>query len=188
MNRYGVSEMVASMTKCSQGRLHTDMEFGIVEVEVMDETDEWERGPLFITGLSNDATPFIRHRIGDVGTRLKKPCPCGCAGDVFLATDGRIEDYVKTSNGRLIDRLDHIFKKQTDIAEAHILQSGTSSVDVFIVPKTGYSKASARQFLAEIRARLGIEIDVRIEQVAAIPREANGKFRAVKSRVGRLGR
>ena len=37
---------------------HVDMEFCIVEVEVTEETDEYERGPLLITGLSHDATPM----------------------------------------------------------------------------------------------------------------------------------
>jgi hypothetical protein len=39
--------------------------------------------------------------------------------------------------------------------------------------------------MKEIRSRLGDEIDVRIELVGQIAREPNGKFRAVKSAVGR---
>ena len=71
-----------------------------------------------LTGFANDATPFIRYRIGDVGTRSKRPCSCGRPGEVFLDVDGRIEDYVVTPDGRWIGRMDHVFKEQLEIAEA----------------------------------------------------------------------
>ena len=64
------------------------MEFCIVEVEVAEETEDYVRGPILVTGLANNATPFLRYRIGDVGTRLKGSCPCGRPGDVFLDVDG----------------------------------------------------------------------------------------------------
>ena len=185
-DRYGVSEKVVSMTECEEGGLHVDMEFGIVEVEVAEEDDEVETGPLLVTGLAHDATPFFRYRIGDVGTRSKRPCPCGRAGDVFLDVDGRIEDYVMTPDGRLIGRLDHIFKEQYDVAEAQILQDTQQAVEVRVVPRESWTPSSERSLMKDVRARLGHEIDVVIALVDDIPREPNGKLRAVKSRVGRM--
>jgi phenylacetate-CoA ligase len=187
-DRYGVSELGVSMTECADGRLHTDMEFCIVEVEPIEETPDSVTGPLLITGLSNPATPLLRYRIGDVGTRSKHPCPCGRAGDVFLEVDGRLEDYVLTPDGRWIGRLDHVFKEQVDVAEAQILQETPHAIEVLLVPRPGWSKASERRLLKEFRSRLGEVIEIRLETVSAIPREPNGKFRAVKSRVGRLRR
>ncbi|NQZ97111.1 MAG: phenylacetate--CoA ligase family protein [Myxococcales bacterium] len=185
-DRYGVSEFGASMTECSKGRLHVDMEFCIVEVDVTEESDLWETGPLLITGLSDGATPLFRYRIGDVGTRSKRPCPCGRAGDVFFEVDGRVEDYVLTPDGRLVGRLDHVFKQQLEVAEAQILQDDKNSIDVLIIPRESYTDVSARRLLKEIRSRLGEEIEIRIRRVTNIPREPNGKFRAVKSSVGRI--
>ena len=184
-DRYGVSEFAVSMTECEQGRLHVEMEFCIVEVEVSEETEESETGPLLITGLSHDATPMFRYRIGDVGTRAKKPCPCGRAGDSFFEVDGRIEDYVLTPDGRLVGRMDHVFKEQREVAEAQILQVEPSEVEVLIVPRDDYNDASERSVIREIRSRLGGEIRIHIRLVGAIAREPNGKFRAVKSDVGR---
>ncbi|MBW2288763.1 MAG: phenylacetate--CoA ligase family protein [Deltaproteobacteria bacterium] len=183
-DRYGVSEFAVSMTGCELNQLHVDMEFGIVEVEATEETSESVTGPLLVTGLAHDATPLIRYRIGDVGTRSKRPCPCGRPGDVFLDVDGRVEDYVQTPDGRLIGRLDHIFKEQLDIAEAQIIQETKEAIEVLIVPRSGFSDVSERQLVKEIRSRLGDEIGVSIRPVKSIPREPNGKFRAVKSRVG----
>lgn len=184
-DRYGTSEFAVSMTGCSEGNLHLDMEFGFVEVEATEETEDWARGALLVTGFANDATPFIRYRIGDVGTRSKRPCPCGRAGEVFLDVDGRIEDYVVTPDGRWIGRMDHVFKEQLAIAEAQILQEDASAIDVLIVPRAEFDAAAEARVLGEIRMRLGDEIDVRLHRVEKIPREANGKFRAVKSRIGR---
>ncbi len=184
-DRYGSSEFAASMTACPEDRLHVDMEFCIVEVEVEEETDLFVRGPLLVTGLGNEATPFLRYRIGDVGTRSKSPCPCGRPGDVFLDVDGRVEDYVLTPDGRWIGRLDHIFKDQLDVAEAQILQETREAILVLVVPQPSWNEASRRGLLKEIRARLGEEIGVELRLVDAIPREPNGKFRAVRSKVGR---
>jgi phenylacetate-CoA ligase len=185
-DRYGVSEFGVSMTQCDVGYHHVDMEFCIVEVEVQDESDDSVTGPLLITGLAQEATPLFRYRIGDVGTRSKSPCPCGRPGDVFLHVDGRIEDYIRTPDNRLVGRMDHVFKEQLDIAEAQILQDGIDSIDVLIIPRSSYGEASERSLLREIRSRVGKEIGIRIHVVENIPREPNGKFRAVKSRVGGL--
>jgi phenylacetate-CoA ligase len=187
-DRYGVSEFAVSMTECELHHQHVDMEFGIVEVETVEETAESVTGPLLVTGLAHDATPLIRYRVGDVGTRSKRPCPCGRPGDVFLDVDGRIEDYIETPDGRLIGRLDHIFKDQLDVAEAQIIQETKDAIEVLVIPRTRYDDVSERKLMKEIRSRLGDEIDVAIRRVESIPREPNGKFRAVKSRVGSPGR
>ncbi len=183
-DRYGVSEFAVSMTECADRGLHVDMEFCIVEVEVEEETDDYVRGPLLVTGLGNDATPFLRYRVGDIGTRSKLPCPCGRPGDVFLGVDGRIEDYVVTPDGRRIGRLDHIFKGQLDIAEAQILQDESGRLRVLVVRRGSYTHASERELLKQFRTRVGDEIEIEIAYCDSIRREPNGKFRAVKSAIG----
>lgn len=184
LDRYGTSEFAVSMTGCTAGRLHLDMEFGLVEVEVQEETADYVRGPLLVTGFANDATPFIRYRIGDVGTRSKHVCPCGRPGETFLDVDGRIEDYVVTPDGRWVGRMDHVFKEQLQVAEAQILQDDASAIEVLIVPRAGYDADVEATITADLRSRLGDEIRLDLRLVEEISREANGKFRAVKSRVG----
>jgi phenylacetate-CoA ligase len=187
-DRYGVSEFCVSMVGCEANRLHVDMEFGIVEVEVAEESDDWVRGPLLVTGFAQEATPRFRYRIGDVGTRSKHPCPCGRPGEVFLDVDGRIEDYVATPDGRLVGRMDHVFKDQHEVAEAQILQENARSVEVLLVPRGAWRAEAEQSVIKELRSRLGEEIEIRIRTVEAIAREPNGKFRAVKSSVGRIAR
>jgi phenylacetate-CoA ligase len=186
-DHYACSELAVSMGACAQDRLHVDMEYCIVEVEPIEETAEWVRGPLLVTGLGNRALPFLRYRIGDVGTRAKTPCPCGRPGDTFLSIEGRVEDYVVTPDGRLVGRLDHVFKQQTSVAEAQIVQDRPDRIRVFVVPSELWRDESEVLLVQEIRKRLGDEMAVSIERTNEIPREPNGKFRAVKSYVGNLG-
>lgn len=187
-DHYSATELAVSMTACPHRMLHVDLEFCIVEVEPIEETAEYVRGPLLVTGLGNDASPFLRYRIGDVGTRSKHPCPCGRPGDVFLDIDGRVEDYVMTPDDRLIGRMDHVFKSQFDVAEAQILQETKQGVTVLVVPRPSYSQASQKSLISELRERLGREIRIDVRLVDGIPREPNGKLRAVKSAVGRISR
>ncbi len=185
-DHYASTEHLISMTACAENRLHVDMEFGIAEVIPAEETDEWVRGPLLVTGLGRPAAPMIRYRIGDVGTKLKAPCSCGRPGDVFLDIDGRIEDYVMTPERRLVGRMDHVFKGRFDIAEAQILQDSIDAIDVHLVPASDFTDDSIASLVRAIRARVGQAMKVNVEIVGHIPREPNGKFRAVKSTVGRL--
>lgn len=188
LDRYGTSEFAVSMTGCTAGNLHLDMEFGAVEIDVQEETDDFVRGPLLVTGFANDATPFLRYRIGDVGTRSKRACPCGRPGEVFLDVDGRIEDYIVTPDGRWIGRMDHVFKEQLAVAEAQILQEDASGIEILVVPRANFGEEAKKALLFEVRSRLGRDIRVELKLVEEIPREANGKFRAVKSAVGRNAR
>jgi phenylacetate-CoA ligase len=126
---------------------------------------------------------LIRYRIGDVGTRLKKPCECGRPGEVFSEVDGRVEDYILTPDGRLVGRLDHIFKEQTDIAEAQIVQDSPDAITILITPRFSYREASQKKLLSQIRDRLGDDLHIDIRLTDSIPREKNGKFRAVKSSI-----
>jgi phenylacetate-CoA ligase len=186
INRYGTSEFAVSMTSCQENRLHVDMEFGIVEVDPIESNEEGVRGSLLVTGLAPDAIPFFRYRIGDIGTRCNHPCPCGRPGETFFDVEGREDDFVMTPDGRLVGRLDHIFKGQTHIAEAQILQDRKEAIRVLVVPRLRYGKAAERRLLRSIRDRLGEDIEIEISVVNEITREPNGKFRAVKSSVGNL--
>jgi phenylacetate-CoA ligase len=180
-DHYGSTEHVVSMSECIQGRLHVDMEFGIVEVETTEETVDWVRGPLIVTSLGQPAAPMIRYRIGDIGTRSKHACPCGRPGEIFLDIDGRIEDYVLTNEGRMVGRLDHVFKGRFDVAEAQILQTRHGALTVKVVPASSYNDGSEASLQRGLRRLVGRSMQIDIELVDQVEREPNGKFRAVKS-------
>jgi len=188
-DRYGNAELSVSAVQCPDGRYHVDTEFCALEIDPHEEGPDWVRGEVIATGFANRGMPLIRYRTGDVATlRRGVECPCGRSRPILTELDGRIEDYVMTPDGRRVGRMDHVFKDALLVKEAQILQSSPDAILVRIAPRPGYGADAQAQIDREFRARLGREIAIRYEEVDAIPREANGKFRAVISTLagGRL--
>jgi phenylacetate-CoA ligase len=188
-DRFGNAELSVSAVQCPDGRYHVDTEFCALEIDPHEEGPDWVRGEVIATGFANRAMPLIRYRTGDVATLRKAVgCPCGRSRPVIEELDGRIEDYVVTPDGRRIGRMDHVFKDALLVKEAQIVQAAPGEILVRIAPRPGYGPDAEARIDREFRARLGREIAIRYELVDAIPREANGKFRAVISSLagGRL--
>jgi phenylacetate-CoA ligase len=181
-DRYGNAELSVSAVQCPDGRYHVDTEFCVLEIDPHEEGDDWVRGEVIATGFANRAMPLIRYRTGDVATLRKRDgCPCGRSRPIIEELDGRIEDYVVTPDGRRIGRMDHVFKDALLVKEAQIFQSAPDAILVRIAPRPGFGPEARAHIDREFRARLGRDIQIRYEIVDAIPREANGKFRAVIS-------
>ncbi len=81
-------------------------------------------------------------------------------------------------------RLNSTFKEQLDVNAAQIIQETVGSMEERIVAHPSFDANSERRLIREIRARLGEEIQIDLRVVNEIPRETNGKSRAVKSKVG----
>jgi phenylacetate-CoA ligase len=178
-DRYGCAEFCVSFTVCEKGRYHADSECCIVECEPLEEHADWVRGELICTGLMNHAMPFIRYRVGDVATIAKTPCPCGRASLSAYAIDGRREDFVVTKDGVRLGRLDHLFKDMDRIRESQIVQERPGRMKIRIVRSPEYTVADERMLLAECDKRMGDRMEIELEYIADIPRNAAGKFRAV---------
>ena len=52
---------------------------------------------------------------------------------------------------------------------------------VKVVPATSFGDGSRRRLISDLRGRVGPGMKISVEEVDRIPREPNGKFRAVKS-------
>jgi phenylacetate-CoA ligase len=123
--------------------------------------------------------PLIRYRVGDRGALdPDTQCECRRTLPILKSLEGRTDDVVITPDGRRVGRLDPVFKAELHIREAQIIQDALDHVLVRYVPDAGFSAESARQIVARLRDRLGA-VRITIEPVDAIPRGANGKFRAV---------
>jgi phenylacetate-CoA ligase len=164
-------------------------EVGIVEVLRMDDdrpAAPGEAGRLVCTGLLNAAMPLVRYEVGDVGSIREGPaaCACGRTLPVLESLEGRIDDVVTTADGRRIGRLDPVFKADLKIREAQIVQETPDRIRVRIVKGEGFGEGDARALVERLEERVG-KIAVTLDYVEAIPRSANGKFKAVVSMVGK---
>lgn len=184
---YGMAEYVAAASECEHGRLHLWPEAGVLEV--LDHTAATPVKPGTVgrfacTGLLNTAMPLIRYLVGDAGW-LAPPgdaCPCGRTLPILGGIEGRSDDLVRTSDGRLIGRLDPVFKKDLPLQGAQIIQETIDWFRVLVVPAEGYGSSTESEISRRLRDRVG-EVRVEFEQVAELPIGANGKFKAVVSRV-----
>jgi phenylacetate-CoA ligase len=104
-------------------------------------------------------------------------------GRVVDSIDGRKEDYVVLPSGARLGRLDHIFKDLTQIREAQIYQPNRETLIFRIVKRDDYTADSEQRLLEEARKRLGDEVSIQVEYLAALERGKTGKLRFVVSGV-----
>ena len=181
---YGLAEKTVAAGECEAGRLHLWPEVGVVEIVDGDRpVAPGQCGELVCTSLLDADMPLVRYRVGDRGAMdTDRTCECGRTLPILKSIEGRTDDVVITPDGRRIGRLDPVFKADLHIREAQIIQDALDHVLVLYVPDAGFCSQSARDLVMRLRDRLG-DIAITLEPVNAIPRGANGKFRAVISRV-----
>ena len=181
---YGMGEIVAGASECEEGRMHLWPEAGVLEVIAEDGKAATDgRGEFVCTGLLNADMPLIRYRVGDRGHVPPSGMPCGCGRTlpVLGAIDGRVDDVLYTSDGRVVvlgPGLGSVFKSRLPIQETQIIQEALDVIRVRYVPAYGFSEADGQSVVDRIRDRLG-PVKVMLEEVDSIARSANGKSRAV---------
>lgn len=179
-DHYGAAEMAAFVTQCEAGTYHVNHEFGIVEI-LRDgvATRPGETGEIFATGFINPVMPLIRYATGDRAAWGAAPCPCGRHMPGIQRLEGRMDDVLITPAGRLIGRLDPIFKSIEGVFETRIVQDRIDHVRIEVVPAEGYTRAEGERLVSELQRRLGPDVDIDIVEVTRIPRAASGKLRTV---------
>lgn len=185
---YGSIENCAIATECEKGRLHTHPDFGIMEILRPDgqPTAPGELGEIVVTGFANVQQIFIRYRIGDLAAWATAPCPCGRNSlPVIGELVGRQEDTVVGPDGRETVRFHGLFVDLPGVAEGQVVQEALDRLVINVVPTPNFSRVDKETIQARVIARLGSAVSVEIRELAGIPREPNGKFRAVISRVQR---
>lgn len=182
---YGGSEFAFGGCECGQGKMHLWPDAGYIEVMRFDSAvncSAGETGRFVVTGLINDAMPLIRYEVGDAGS-LKaeaESCSCGRNTPLIEGIEGRNDDMILTRDGNRVGRLDPVFKAGLRIKEAQIIQLSQDDLEVRVIPAGGYSKEDEINIRQRLVDRVG-EMRIQFILVDAIPRAANGKFKAVIS-------
>jgi phenylacetate-CoA ligase len=185
---YGSVENCALATECERGRLHVHPDFGYVEILRPDGQPcaPGEIGEVVMTGFANPNQIFIRYRIGDLGAWGIEPCPCGRESlPVLGELVGRLEDTVVGPDGRETVRFHGLFIDLPGVAEGQVVQEALDKFVIRVVPTPSYSASDGETIRKRLITRLGPEVAVEIHEVSSIPREPNGKFRAVISQIER---
>ncbi|WP_100640499.1 phenylacetate--CoA ligase family protein [Marinobacter salexigens] len=172
---YGTAEYIIFAGQDSTGIYKTNPLIGITEVET--EAGSVDTGSLIATTLTNKQMPLLRYNLGDTATLAHTGLPTvGTPG--LKSINGRVDDYIETSDGRLIGRIDHIFKGVEGIQEAQVVQKQPGSATIRLV-KNSTTELNESALISNCKQRLGDDFYVTLEQVQEIPRGRNGKFRSV---------
>lgn len=182
---YNGVDLCNLISECEHHSLHVVPDVGVVEIIHEDGTPckPGETGEIISTGLLNFDQPLIRYRMGDyVKLSANQQCKCGRSMPVIDEIVGRMEDTVIGPDGREMMRFHGIFINVLCIVEAQVIQHTLTDFEIKLV----VSRAPAEEELALIekrmRSQLG-DIKLTITTVPEIPRNANGKFKAVISHV-----
>jgi phenylacetate-CoA ligase len=160
-------------------------ESGLLEVlTVNGNIQPYGQGAFLATGLVNKAMPLIRYKIGDSGT-IEDPEITKSIGNMLRLTsiDGRTDDLIKTPDGRLVGRLDPVFKADFAIKEAQIIQEKLTLIILKVVEDKNFNEAQKQELIARLKDRVGDAIEIQYQSVDSIARNANGKFKAVISMI-----
>jgi len=186
-NLYSSQEGSHCVQECPEGSLHINPLIGIVEIVDQNgaPVPNGSMGEVVITSLRRRSMPLIRYRLGDsaVSTGYSAACSCGLMWPTIGEIQGRSEDLVRARDGRSIGYLCfHATKNLSGIKEAQLLQLGFEQFLFRIVPSE--TEAFARETVealtrGEIEKRIKYPVSLSFEYLDAVPRGANGKFKAV---------
>lgn len=184
---YSGVEACGMITENEYGQLLISPDVGIMEILKEDGTPciPGETGEVYSTGLLNYDQPLIRYRIGDmVKLAENQQTRCGRNMPVVEEIVGRVEDTVIGTDGREIVRFHGIFIDLPSVVEGQIIQHELDKFEIRVVCSQPIKEDEHKLIKSRMISQLG-EIELKINQVESIPRNQNGKFKAVVSNVKR---
>lgn len=129
-------------------------------------------------------SPSFVTRLGDTAVwQDGEDCSCGRHSNVLLRVEGRCDDYIVTPEGARIARLDYLFKDALNVKETQIIQERLGEIKILLVRRDTYGTKDELEIRRDIASWLSPSLAVQFDYVPEIPRERNGKFRAVLSRL-----
>jgi phenylacetate-CoA ligase len=139
-----------------------------------------EQGEVVVTLLTEDATPFIRYKQGDVASLSDEECDCGITFPVMNVIEGRTDDFIILPSGREISptRIIPIFFRFETIREFNITQVSADRISVNLVPAEQFGEKEEEQLLTLLRNELPA-MGIQIQYMDTIEKTHRGKKRAV---------
>lgn len=178
-NQYASAEGAPFITECREGHLHYNIDTGVIEnIETADGIQT------LVTSFTTYGTPLIRYAIGDVVVFGTGSCACGSSHPLVERIEGRCVDYLfSPERGRVsLSHLADVIKGLPNcVKEMQFVQESRDAIIVKIVADESLFDVSAEEkILAQMRYRFGAGMDISIDRVAMISREASGKFSLIK--------
>jgi len=185
-NRYGGRDIHFVAQECREREgLHINCENVFVEI-IRDgqPAAPGELGEIVISRLDNFAMPFIRYRSGDLGVMAEGSCRCGRSLPLIAKIEGRLQDAIVTSDGRIISRLffAHMMKDCPEVKAFQVHQLSIDQLLVMVVLKDQPFSSQPR-IQRIIEQYMGRDMNVKFEVHDALALTPSGKRRITISHI-----
>jgi phenylacetate-CoA ligase len=184
--------MVASQCKYKNYHIFTDN----VYVEFLDDdgknVKEGEIGEVILTTLRSPAMPFIRYKIGDIGSYSLEKCPCGRNFPLLKSFEGRADDVFILPNGKKVSSLKllNTFTKfiKSDpklMNEFKFVQEKVDSAVIYLIPGEEFAEERFKELINQLDNILEKTIYIELKIVDSIDNQGKIKRKAIESLVSR---
>lgn len=193
-DEFSSEELQSIACQCPQYAYHEISD--CTYIELLNQEDDLivstgQMGEITGTCLINQAMPLIRYRQGDFAIKIESACSCGKHTPIIGFPIGRKNDSFVTKSGRIIPSgrlLDWsyslILNYNLPVKEFQIVQISLEKVNIYIVIRNS-------QLLLNIAERIkkaffltfGNDFEVEIIEVDYIPKNENGKYKSIVSKI-----
>ncbi len=186
--RYGSQEFCSIAAECEEhGGMHINADGLYVEVLRDDGTqaESGEVGHLVVTGFDNMAMPFIRYKVGDMGSLSDEPCPCGRGLPLLKSMVGREMDMISSPEGNICAGImfPHFMKEFAHIKGFQFIQETLDHLRLRIVPDKDFDKSILSFMEEQLRRYVGSTMRIDFEFVDELETLMSGKYKMVVSKV-----
>ncbi len=137
-------------------------------------------GRVVVTGLQNEAMPFVRYSVGDLGRLREGQCRCGRGLPLMESVQGRIVEALFRSDGKSISAYGPIMIMEADqgLVRYQLLQDRPGALVVRIVG----TMENRGDIVSGMKKFLGNDLHIEFEEVESLGTVGGGKFKLVLSR------
>lgn len=175
-NHYAGRDGGIIASECVCGNMHIHAENVIVE-SIDSE--------LTITHLENYVMPFVRYKIGDIGTLDEEQCRCGRGLPILKSLQGRANDILIAPSGKRVHSLSivYIMKDIRNIRQFKVIQESKDKLIIKLVKESESVNVDTEYIEQEIKQLMGFKVHTFFEFMKEIPKERSGKFKWIISHV-----
>lgn len=144
-----------------------------------------ESGEVVVTALYRRATPMIRYKLGDAATLAGEWCSCGRRFPLMRNLEGRIVDFLLTSDGRMISPyyISRLMEQVPGVSMFRVVQDKEDHVRVIIERGLGFTDATELEVRREFSGLFGSGVTIDLIFVDRIDRERGRKFKVVSREI-----
>ena len=185
-DHYGTEETGSLAWECpTHSGYHINADSVIIEFLRNEQpVSKGEPGELHATCLRRKATPVLRYFTGDVATGADYECPCGRGLFILKQIEGRIKDFILTTDGGYISPYEVCARLQrvSGVEQYKVVQEKDFSIEVLVKPKSEHADSLSQEIRERCRELFG-QMQVNVSLVKKIDGGTGPKVRIVESRL-----